>query len=286
MIAAVVAEIAMGRAPAAEAPIPTVGNSEAVRGGDSETQAPESRWEASLLASPCPARTYSRWQPCTRGRSRRGTTANAAKMNTESGLLNARSAEVKLNTEHSSAAWLLDRHRRVYSRHGWRGVVAGRGRRFALRAGGKPLRRRRRADRAGLELVAGLRASTTRVDLEARGRWLSVHSTAGYGEYGAMVRLAVKSRPDGTGLRASLQRYGARVIVERWTLPGGEGLCCCRSAATSRSEPLLAPCPGRSARTARSGGRSTVRMTARGRRSRIGASCSSGGASTCSGRYG
>ena len=63
---------------------------------------------------------------------------------------------------------------------------------------------------AGLELVAGLRASTTRVDLEARGRWLSVHSAAGYGEYGAMARLAVKSRPDGTGLRASLSpRWGA-----------------------------------------------------------------------------
>ena len=281
MITAVVAEIAMARAPAAEAPIPTVGNSEAVRGGDSETQAPESRWEAALLASPCPARTYSRWQPCTRGRSRRGTTANAAKMNTESGLLNARSAEVKLNTERSSAAWLLDRHHQQ-ARLG-RGVVAGAvgvspyvqvGSRYDG-ATGRPGR-----PRAG--------GGTTGLDHAGRpgGAGLSVHSAAGYEEYGAMVRLAVKSRPDGTGLRASLQRYGARVIVERWTLPGGEGLCCCRSAATSRSEPLLAPCPGRSARTARSGGRSTARMTARRRRSRIGASCSSGVASTCSGRYG
>ena len=62
----------------------------------------------------------------------------------------------------------------------------------------------------GLELVAGLRASTPRVDLEARGRWLAVHSAAEYGEVGATARLAVKSRPDGTGLRAVLApRWGA-----------------------------------------------------------------------------
>ena len=62
----------------------------------------------------------------------------------------------------------------------------------------------------GVELLAGLRASTLRLDLEARGRWLAVHSAAGYGEYGAMARLDVKSRPDGTGLRALLTpRWGA-----------------------------------------------------------------------------
>ena len=62
----------------------------------------------------------------------------------------------------------------------------------------------------GLELVAGLRASTARVDLEARGRWLAVHSAAEYGEVGATARLAVKSRPDGTGLRALVTpRWGA-----------------------------------------------------------------------------
>ena len=62
----------------------------------------------------------------------------------------------------------------------------------------------------GLELVAGLRASTPRVDVEARGRWLAVHSAAEYGEFGAMGRLAVKSRPDGTGLRALVTpRWGA-----------------------------------------------------------------------------
>ena len=63
---------------------------------------------------------------------------------------------------------------------------------------------------AGLEVVAGLRASTARVDLEARGRWLTVHSATGYGEYGAALRVAVKSRPDGTGWRGSLApRWGA-----------------------------------------------------------------------------
>ena len=63
---------------------------------------------------------------------------------------------------------------------------------------------------AGLEVVAGLRASTSRLDLEARGRWLSVHSAAGYGEYGVAARLVVKARPDGTGLRAALApRWGA-----------------------------------------------------------------------------
>ena len=71
----------------------------------------------------------------------------------------------------------------------------------------------------GLELVAGLRASTPRVDVEARGRWLAVHSAAEYGEFGAMGRLAVKSRPDGTGLRA--------LVTPRWgaadPLPVGEG---------------------------------------------------------------
>ena len=61
----------------------------------------------------------------------------------------------------------------------------------------------------GLELVGGLRASTSRLDLEARARWLSAHSASGYEEYGAAVRLALKSRPDGTGLRALLSpRWG------------------------------------------------------------------------------
>ena len=62
---------------------------------------------------------------------------------------------------------------------------------------------------AGLEFVGGVRASTSRIDLEARGRWLSVHTASGYSEYGAMARLGVKSRADGTGLRAALSpRWG------------------------------------------------------------------------------
>ena len=74
---------------------------------------------------------------------------------------------------------------------------------------------------AGLELVGGLRASTARLDLEARGRWLSAHSAAGYEEYGAMARLAFRSRADGTGLRAALApRWGAAGELSL----GGDGL--------------------------------------------------------------
>ena len=63
---------------------------------------------------------------------------------------------------------------------------------------------------AGLELVAGVRASTARLDVEARGRWLSAHSAAEYEEWGVLARLAFRSRPDGTGLRAALApRWGA-----------------------------------------------------------------------------
>ena len=74
---------------------------------------------------------------------------------------------------------------------------------------------------AGLELVGGLRASTARLDVEARGRWLSAHSAAGYEEYGAMARLSFRSRPDGTGLRAALApRWGAAGELSL----GGDGL--------------------------------------------------------------
>ena len=63
---------------------------------------------------------------------------------------------------------------------------------------------------AGLELVGGLRAATSRLDLEARGRWLSAHTASGYEEYGAMARLVLQSRADGTGLQAALSpRWGA-----------------------------------------------------------------------------
>ena len=73
----------------------------------------------------------------------------------------------------------------------------------------------------GLEVVTGLRASTARLDLEGRGRWLSAHAAAGYQEYGVTARLAVRPRPDGTGLRAVLApRWGAAGELS----PGGEGL--------------------------------------------------------------
>ena len=72
---------------------------------------------------------------------------------------------------------------------------------------------------AGLELVGGVRASTPRVDLEARGRWLSVHTASGYSEYGAMARLSVKSRADGTGVRAALSpRWG---LADELSVDGG-----------------------------------------------------------------
>ena len=74
---------------------------------------------------------------------------------------------------------------------------------------------------AGVELVGGLRASTARLDLEARGRWLSAHSAAGYEEVGAMARLGFRPRPDGTGLRAALApRWGAAGAPSL----GGDGL--------------------------------------------------------------
>ena len=73
----------------------------------------------------------------------------------------------------------------------------------------------------GLEVVGGLRASAPRVELEARGRWLSAHSASGYEEYGASVRLALKSRPDGTGARALLSpRWGMADALS----PGEGGL--------------------------------------------------------------
>ena len=56
----------------------------------------------------------------------------------------------------------------------------------------------------GLEVAGGLRYTADRLDFEARGRWLATHSAEGYEEYSGMARLAVKARPDGTGLRVSV----------------------------------------------------------------------------------
>ena len=62
---------------------------------------------------------------------------------------------------------------------------------------------------AGVELMGGVRARGARLDLEARGRWLTAHSAAEYDEHGLLFRLEWKSSPDGTGLRGSLSpRWG------------------------------------------------------------------------------
>ena len=57
----------------------------------------------------------------------------------------------------------------------------------------------------GLEVVGGLRYASDKIDFEAQGRWLAVHSAADYQEFGGMARLLYKSRPDGTGLQMSVQ---------------------------------------------------------------------------------
>ena len=66
---------------------------------------------------------------------------------------------------------------------------------------------------AGLELVGGVRHAGPRLDLEARGRWLTAHSAGEWREYGAMARLAFHPRADGTGLQLSL--------APTWGLPDG-----------------------------------------------------------------
>ena len=57
----------------------------------------------------------------------------------------------------------------------------------------------------GLEVVGGLRYASDKIDFEAQGRWLAVHSAADYQEFGGMARLLYKSRADGTGLQMSVQ---------------------------------------------------------------------------------
>ncbi len=53
----------------------------------------------------------------------------------------------------------------------------------------------------GVELAAGIRHQGPRLDFEVRGRWLTADD---YDEYGAMARLELKSRDDGTGWTAAL----------------------------------------------------------------------------------
>ena len=69
---------------------------------------------------------------------------------------------------------------------------------------------------AGLETVAGLRYMSERLEFEARGRWLALHAAEGYQEYGGLARVAVKSRPDGTGLQLA--------VAPRWGAAEGAGL--------------------------------------------------------------
>ena len=69
---------------------------------------------------------------------------------------------------------------------------------------------------AGLETVAGVRYTSERVEFEARGRWLAAHAAAGYEEYGALGRLAVKPRADGTGFQAN--------VAPRWGAAQGAGV--------------------------------------------------------------
>ncbi len=57
---------------------------------------------------------------------------------------------------------------------------------------------------SGLEVLAGVRHAGERFDFEAQARWLATHSQADYEEFGGSVRLELRSRADGSGLRLSL----------------------------------------------------------------------------------
>ena len=62
----------------------------------------------------------------------------------------------------------------------------------------------------GIEVVGGVRRHGERLDIEARGRWLTAMSGEGHDEFGAMLRVGLKSRGDGTGWRFALSpRWGA-----------------------------------------------------------------------------
>ena len=101
---------------------------------------------------------------------------------------------------------------------------------------------------AGLELVGGVRHAGPRLDLEARGRWLTAHSAEEWREYGAMARLAFHPRADGTGLQLSLapswglpdggSMTGAAALMGGSTMPGlpGPGL---PTPATDRALSLV-----------------------------------------------
>ena len=92
----------------------------------------------------------------------------------------------------------------------------------------------------GVEAVAGLRASSARVEFEAQARWLGAYSEAeflqegqdaeeaAYEEYGGMMRLIIKARPDGSGLQLTLsptwgQMGGGTMLGGGGGLLGGPG---------------------------------------------------------------
>ena len=81
----------------------------------------------------------------------------------------------------------------------------------------------------GLEVVGGLRYASDKIDFEAQGRWLAVHSAADYQEFGGMARLLYKSRADGTGLQMSVQpgwgeANGGALFGRNGALLGGSDL--------------------------------------------------------------
>ena len=65
----------------------------------------------------------------------------------------------------------------------------------------------------GMEVSAGMRYRSARLEAEVRGRWLATHSADDYEETGASASLRIVPGRDGLGLAASLSH--------RWGAPGG-----------------------------------------------------------------
>ncbi len=68
------------------------------------------------------------------------------------------------------------------------------------------------AQGTGLEVAGGLRviAPSSRFGLEAKGRYLALHSESGYKEWGASVSISLAARDDGRGMSLSFApRMGA-----------------------------------------------------------------------------
>ena len=97
----------------------------------------------------------------------------------------------------------------------------------------------------GLEVVGGLRYASDKIDFEAQGRWLAVHSAADYQEFGGMARLLYKSREDGTGLRISVQpgwgeANGGALLGRSHSLLGGSDMSTMSSIGRAMaSQPLV-----------------------------------------------